>query len=33
VPAPSSLNLVLIGLACAMLYRSRDRIMRVVKRS
>ena len=33
VPAPSSLSLVLIGLACAMLYRSRERIMRVVKRS
>lgn len=33
VPAPSSLNLVLIGLACAVLYRSRERIMRVVKRS
>jgi hypothetical protein len=33
VPAPSSLNLVLIGLACVVLYRSRQRIMRVVTKS
>jgi hypothetical protein len=33
VPAPSSLNLVLIGLACAALYGSRERIVRLVKRS
>lgn len=33
VPAPSSLNLVLIGLACAVLYRSRGRIMRLAGRS
>jgi hypothetical protein len=32
-PAPSSLSLVLIGLACAVLYRSRERIMRLVGRS
>jgi hypothetical protein len=33
VPAPTSLSLVLIGLACAVLYRSRERIMRLIGRS
>jgi hypothetical protein len=32
-PAPTSLSLVLIGLACAVLYRSRERIMRLIGRS
>ena len=32
VPAPSSLSLVLIGLACAGLYRSRERIVRLARR-
>ena len=33
VPVPSSLSLVLIGLACAALYGSRERIMRLARRS
>jgi hypothetical protein len=32
VPAPSSLSLVLIGLACAAVYRSRERIVRLARR-
>jgi len=32
-PIPSSLNLVLIGLACTVLYRSRERLMRLLRRS
>jgi hypothetical protein len=32
VPAPSSLSLVLIGLACAGVYRSRERIVRLARK-
>jgi hypothetical protein len=33
VPAPSSLILVLTGFACTALYRSRERVLRLVRRS